>query len=88
MSVREAKHYPQNALKGNTEADPITDQEASTLDELFRERVRRNPEKVAYSQYDKALFSCGEHFIGKKDRTVPCGFRPYKASAPVQAFPC
>ena len=48
MSVREAKHYPPNALKGNAEADPITNQEASTLDELFRERVRRNPEKVAY----------------------------------------
>lgn len=53
MSARVANHYPPNALKGNSEADPITNQEASTLDQLFRERVRRDPEKVAYSQYDK-----------------------------------
>jgi len=52
VPARVAKHYPLNALKGNDEADPITNEDASTLDELFRERVRRNPEKVAYSQYD------------------------------------
>ncbi len=54
MSIREAKIYPLDALQDNADADPIRPDAASTLDELFRERVRRNPEKVAYSQYDQS----------------------------------
>ena len=60
MTIKEAKIYPQDALQDNPEADPIRPGEANTLDELFRERVRRNPDKVAYSQYDNEK----EHWYG------------------------
>jgi len=60
LSERVAKIYPEDALAGSvtglaeaaTPLDAINSQEATTLDELFRERVRRSPDKVAYSQYD------------------------------------
>ena len=44
--------YPVDALAANPSVDTINIQEATTLDELFRERVRRSPDKVAYTQYD------------------------------------
>lgn len=39
-------------MAGATELDTINCQDACTLDELFRERVRRSSEKVAYTQFD------------------------------------
>lgn len=44
--------YPIDALAANPGLDTINTQEATTLDELFRERVRRSPEKVAYTQFN------------------------------------
>lgn len=44
--------YPEDALAQRDDLDAINSSEASTLDEMFRERVRRSPETVAYSQYD------------------------------------
>lgn len=52
-------HYPIDALVNNQEGndsliDAINSADAHTLDEMFRERVRRSPNKVAYSQYDQS----------------------------------
>ena len=35
------------------DCDPVTADEADTLDALFRARVRRTPTAVAYSAYDR-----------------------------------
>jgi len=45
--------YPEDALTNSSELDIINSQDASTLDELFRERVRRSPDNVAYTQFDE-----------------------------------
>ena len=47
--------YPIDALEANSSLDTINTQEATTLDELFRERVRRSSEKVAYTQFDASI---------------------------------
>ena len=44
--------YPIDALEANSGLDTINTHDASTLDELFRERVRRSADKVAYTQFD------------------------------------
>lgn len=46
--------YPQDALASDAQVDIISSAEATTLDQVFRERVRRSPEKIAYSQFDQA----------------------------------
>lgn len=46
--------YPEDAIAMNDELDVISTADASTLDQLFRERVRRSSDKIAYSQYDHA----------------------------------
>lgn len=45
-------NYAIDALDQNSELDVINSAEAHTLDEAFRERVRRSPNKVAYRQFD------------------------------------
>ena len=52
LSQRVAKIYTEDALAERPDLDPILSPDARTLDELFRERVRRSPDKLAYSQYD------------------------------------
>ncbi|MCH2190498.1 MAG: long-chain fatty acid--CoA ligase [Gammaproteobacteria bacterium] len=47
-----ATNYPQDALLTTPGIDMINLQEAHTLDELFRERVRRSSDAVAYRQFD------------------------------------
>ena len=47
-----AAQYPIDALAVVGGLDTINTQTASTLDEAFRERVRRCSEKVAYTQYN------------------------------------
>ena len=49
-----ATNYPQDALLNTSGIDMINFQEAQTLDELFRERVRRSSDAVAYRQFDSA----------------------------------
>ena len=44
--------YAEDALTNNPQIDPINSADVCTLDELFRERVRRSPDKIAYTQYD------------------------------------
>lgn len=54
MSQKDLKfspQYPADALAGNAKLDTINCHDAATLDQLFRERVRRSPEKTAYTQY-------------------------------------
>ncbi len=45
--------YAEDALVNNTNLDPINLSDADTLDQLFRERVRRSPDKIAYSQFER-----------------------------------
>lgn len=52
MTERTYKIYPRDALADGSELDVISRNDAQTLDELFRERVRRSPEQVAYSEFD------------------------------------
>ncbi len=47
--------YPRDALAADASLDTINTQEACTLDELFRERVRRSNNKIAYTQYNDEL---------------------------------
>jgi long-chain acyl-CoA synthetase len=51
---RTINHYPQDALADSADLDVITTSDASTLDEVFRERVRRSSDKIAFSQFDRA----------------------------------
>jgi len=47
--------YPEDALANGGALDPINSADAKTLDEMFRERVRRSSEKIAYNQFDTSL---------------------------------
>ena len=49
---REAKLYPPSDIEGRDDVDIITPQQAPTLAAIFRERVRRSSDKVAYKEYD------------------------------------
>ena len=46
-----AQHYAEDAQLVNPGLDTINVQAAHTLDELFRERVRRTPDATAYTQF-------------------------------------
>lgn len=48
----QAKIYPEDSITGNAELDIIDPSEVHTLDEMFRERVRRCGDKIAYTQFD------------------------------------
>jgi len=52
QTARLVVQYPEDALAATPELDTINSADAHTLDELFRERVRRSPDKMAYSQFD------------------------------------
>ncbi len=54
MQLNAFNRYPPDALMANDELDTISPAEASTLDELFRERVRRSGDEVAYQQFDES----------------------------------
>ena len=43
--------YPIDALAALDGLDTINTQDAETLDEAFRERVRRSSDKIAYAQF-------------------------------------
>ena len=45
------QHPPDAQTDYADELDTINTHDAQTLDEMFRERVRRSPDKLAYSQY-------------------------------------
>ncbi len=47
-----ATNYPEDALLNTPGLDMINSQDVQTLDELFRERVRRSSDNVAYKQFD------------------------------------
>jgi long-chain acyl-CoA synthetase len=49
-----AAQYPIDALAAVQGLDTINTHDASTLDEAFRERVRRSSEKIAYTQFNQA----------------------------------
>ena len=50
--IKTASNYPQDALLNAHDIDMINSQDVQTLDELFRERVRRSSDSVAYRQFD------------------------------------
>ncbi len=45
------QHPPDAQATNADELDTINTQDAQTLDQMFRERVRRSPDKLAYTQY-------------------------------------
>lgn len=47
-----ANNYPQDALLNTPGVDMINSQDVQTLDEMFRERVRRSSDNIAYTQFD------------------------------------
>ncbi len=47
-------NYPEDALLNTPGVDMINSHDVHTLDEMFRERVRRSSEHTAYSQFDSA----------------------------------
>jgi len=51
----EAKIYPEDRITGDDALDIINPSEVHTLDEMFRERVRRCADKAAYTQFDPAI---------------------------------
>jgi long-chain acyl-CoA synthetase len=51
---RTINNYPQDALADSADIDVININDSSTLDEVFRERVRRSSEKIAFTQFDRA----------------------------------
>lgn len=52
--VKPTFQYPEDALDGDIIHDTINSHDAATLDQLFRERVRRSPNKVAYNQFSQS----------------------------------
>lgn len=54
-TVRHTTQYPYDALATDRKLDTINYAEAHTLDEMFRERVRRTPNSAAYRQFDRKL---------------------------------
>ena len=53
MPENQAKIYPPDGITGRTDVDIISPSDVHTLDEMFRERVRRSANKVAYTEYDE-----------------------------------
>jgi len=51
MNENQAVVYPQDGISGNQHLDVIAMDHAATLDELFRERVRRSADRVAFTEY-------------------------------------
>ena len=52
MPENQAIYYPPDGITGRNDLDIINPSEVHTLDEMFRERVRRSANKVAYTEYD------------------------------------
>ena len=50
-----AKIYPEDRITGDDDLDVIDPSEVHTLDEMFRERVRRCADKTAYTQFDSTV---------------------------------
>jgi len=53
-TVVHTTQYPDDMLADNAVLDTINYADVHTLDEMFRERVRRTPNKPAYRQFDQA----------------------------------
>lgn len=53
MPSRITTIYPEDALARADGVDVVTSSEAHTLDQLFRERVRRSSDKPAFCQFDR-----------------------------------
>ena len=51
---KQATIYPEDASAANPRMDVIDPVEVKTIPGLFRERVRRSSDKIAYSQFDSA----------------------------------
>lgn len=53
MPENQAKIYPADGITGRSDVDIISPSEVHTLDEMFRERVRRSANEVAYTEFDE-----------------------------------
>jgi len=47
-----AGKYPENGITNRADLDVISPDDASTLDAVFQERVRRSANKIAYTEFD------------------------------------
>ena len=54
MNENQATVYPPDGISGNPHLDVIAPDQARTLDQLFRERVRRSADRVAYTEFDSS----------------------------------
>ena len=52
MNENQAVVYPQDGISGDQHLDIIAPDQATTLDELFRERVRRSADRVAFTEFN------------------------------------
>jgi long-chain acyl-CoA synthetase len=52
-TVSETTIYPRDALEGRVDLDIIAASDAPTIDQQFRERVRRSAARVAYTDFDR-----------------------------------
>ncbi len=57
MTENQATLYPSDIITGDDALDIINPDMAPTLDQLFRERVRRSSDRAAYTEYDPASSS-------------------------------
>ncbi len=61
MTENQATLYPSDIITDDDALDIINPEMAPTLDQLFRERVRRSSDRVAYSEYDQDSATWVDH---------------------------
>lgn len=61
MTDNQATLYPSDIITDDDALDIINPEMAPTLDQLFRERVRRSSDRVAYSEYDQDSATWVDH---------------------------
>ncbi len=76
--------YPEDAIAANPRMDVIDPVEVKTIDGLFRERVRRSPDKIAYSQFDSARDEWVEYSWREMSDDVECWRRAMAADGLAQ----
>jgi long-chain acyl-CoA synthetase len=61
MTENQATLYPSDIITDDDALDIISPEMAPTLDQLFRERVRRSSDRVAYTEYDPKSSAWVDH---------------------------
>lgn len=61
MTENQATLYPSDIITDDDALDIINPEMAPTLDQLFRERVRRSSDRIAYTEYDEESSTWQDH---------------------------